>query len=181
MRLIGITLFILTLAGCAQLDAPQYDFGSRAIIAQDYAIQRLEIPEGFQIIDKMEADEAFVFTLTNLQNRAVKIVYLKQKLNPKSSGMRAEGYISENVPPGIREGFYRYHTGLFKNLVSLPHKLPHTAERCATGAGVFVPEKTKARHVFLFNFKGHPCDDKLNTYEQYQLRRDAYEMLGFRK
>jgi len=184
MRFTLLSLSALIVAGCAttqpELIPPRYDADAHAVLAGDYAMQRLELPDGLQLAGYLDNPNANGFVFSDQSATTLELGYLKQAMPAESRGLIADGYRADQLKDGTVQ--YSFGKGRYADLVDNADLIPDSAPDCAAAVSVIVSDKASPGVVVTAYLEGRGCDtlDDFGNYQRNQLKHTAYELLGLK-
>ena len=169
---------LLPLAGCVSspkpLSMPLYDRSAHAILADDYAIKRLYVPESFSLAERQKFQGIIGFHFSDQDKNVFDLVYPASETAPTADSVKTSGYEADQLKGG--KVYYRPHRGLYSDLVAF---VPDGAKACAAGVGLVIMGKKTDAPIIAVYMKNWSCDsiDDFGEFQQNKLKNEAYELL----
>ena len=168
----------LPLAGCVSSPKPPsmplYDRSAHAILADDYAIKRLYVPDNFSLVERQNSKRRMEFDFADQDKNVLTVVYPKTESESAADLLKADGYEIDQLRSG--KVHYKLHRGLYSDDSSF---VPDGAPACAAGATVIRLGADTEGPIVAVYLKGWSCDsiDDFGEYQQNRLKNEAYELL----
>jgi len=176
-KLLFLAAVLLGLAGCVSSPKPPsmplYDRSAHVILADDHAIKRLYVPEGFSLVERENLPLVMVFHFLGQDKNILELGYIKNKPITVDV-LKAGDYEAEQLKGG--KVYHKFDRGLYSDLAL---SVPDGAQACAA-AVIFVVKGAKMDASFGGAYlKDWSCDsiDDFGEYQQNRLKNEAYELL----
>ncbi|TCJ26401.1 hypothetical protein E0X81_11715 [Halomonas sp. GDM18] len=193
--LIGAVMSFSLLSGCAALQSEpaRYDSAQNAFLAPGFPIERVNKPEGFDVVAIDSSSEVKDYTATAADGRANEemqaIAWNSTKDNTAVMTFAAftltvgSRYLEERDTDGYKfhgrhKVQYKFSGGRFQDLIPDTNMLPYLAPDCAIS--ITLGSNNQRKRVVGTYVEGVTCYDLplINDYHREQLRQKAFRLFG---